>query len=94
MAYFRQEPSVYSDILQFSSADEILNVKNISEREITDSIVVYYKDYKDNSFTSGKTYRITFKGGLASGEIKQQPAKNFKPGESIIMFVQFVSEVG
>lgn len=93
VAFFQKEPSVCSDILQFSSNDGILNVKNISDTDITDNIVVYYKDYKDNCFTSGKTYRTTFKDGLSSGEIKQQTAKNFRQGESIVMFVQFVSEV-
>lgn len=91
VAFFAEEPSVYSDKLQFSGADGILNVKNISGTDITDNIVVYYKDYIDTQFTSGVTYRVTVTGGLKAGEIKQISANNYKQDESMIMFAQFVS---
>ena len=90
-AYFTEEPSVHSDKFEFSGADGIINIKNISGNDISENIVVYFKDYKDAQFTSGKTYRITFEGGLAKDEIKQMPAEHYRNGESIIMFVQIVS---
>ncbi len=90
-AYFTEEPTVHSDKFEFSGADGIINIKNVSGKDISENIVVYFKDYKDAQFTSGKTYRVTFEDGLAKDEIKQMPAGHYKNGESIIMFVQIVS---
>ena len=90
VAFFQQEPSVYNDTLQYSGADSILTVKNKSDKDIAENIVIYYKDYAESRFTSGVTYRVTIEGGLKSGEIKQIPAKHFVNGKSMIMFAQFV----
>lgn len=90
VAFFQQEPSVYNDTLQYVGADSILTVKNKSDKDIAENIVIYYKDYAESRFTSGVTYRVTIEGGLKSGEIKQIPAKHFVNGKSMIMFAQFV----
>ena len=90
VAFFQQEPSVYNDTLQYVGANSILTVKNKSDKDITENIVIYYKDYAESRFTSGVTYRVTIEGGLKSGEIKQIPAKHFVNGKSMIMFAQFV----
>ena len=91
VAFFLEEPSVHSDKLQFSGADGILTVKNISDADITEDIVIYYKDYKDSQLASGKTYRVTVQGGLAKGEITQIMAGHYKQNGSMIMLVQLVS---
>lgn len=91
VAFFAQEPSVYSDRFQFSGADGILNIKNISDSDITEDIIVYYKDYEDSMLSSGVTYRVTVSGGLASGEIKQVVANHYKHDGSIVMFVQMAA---
>lgn len=91
VAFFSREPSVHEDKLQFSGADGILNIKNISEADITDNIIVYYKDYKDSHLASGITYRVTVEGGLKAGEVKQVRASHYTQNESIIMFAQFIS---
>lgn len=90
VVFFQQEPSVYNDTLQYVGANSILTVKNKSDKDITENIVIYYKDYAESRFTSGVTYRVTIEGGLKSGEIKQIPAKHFVNGKSMIMFAQFV----
>ncbi len=92
VAFFAEEPSVYEDKLQFSGADGILNIKNISDTDIAEDIIVYYKDYKDSQLASGITYRVTVSGGLAAGEIKQVRASHYTQNESIVMFAQFVPE--
>lgn len=92
IAFFAEEPSIHSDKFQFSGADGILNIKNISDSDITDNIVVYYKDYANTQLSSGKTYRVTVEGGLKSGEIKQLAAAHYKQSGSIIMFVQLVPQ--
>lgn len=94
VAFFTEEPSVYADKLQFSGADGILNIKNISDSDITENIVVYYKDYENSHLASGVTYRVTVEGGLKAGEIKQVMASHYRQNASMIMFVQLVpSEV-
>ncbi len=94
VAFFTEEPSIHADKFQFSGADGILNIKNISDSDITDNIIVYYKDYENSHLASGMTYRVTVDGGLKAGEIKQVRANHFRQGASMIMFVQIVpSEV-
>lgn len=94
VAFFIEEPSIHSDKFQFSGADGILNIKNISDSDITDNIVVYYKDYENSHLANGTTYRVTVDGGVRAGEIKQVMASHFRQGASMIMFVQIVpSEV-
>lgn len=90
IAFFQQEPSVHNDILQFVGSDSILTVKNKSDKDINENIVIYYKDYAESRLTSGVTYRVTIEGGLKSGEIKQIQAKHFVSGGSMIMFTQLV----
>ncbi len=90
VAFFAEEPSVHGDKLQFSGADGIINLKNISDSDISDNIIVYYKDYKDSHLASGITYRVTVEGGLKAGEIKQVRASHYTKNGSIIMFAQFV----
>ncbi len=90
VAFFQQEPSVHNDVLQFVGSNSILTVKNKSDSDITENIVIYYKDYSDSRFTSGVTYRVTIEGGLESGEIKQVQANHFVNGGSMIMFTQLV----
>lgn len=95
VAFFTEEPSAYSDKLEYVGSDGILTVKNISDEDIVDNIVIYYKDYVDSQFTSGVTYRVTVSGGLKSGEMTQVQAQHYVSDKSIIMFTQFVSaEVG
>ena len=90
LAFFLEEPSVYSDILLINGTNGIISIKNISESEITENIIIYYKDYINNTFTSGVTYRVTVKDGLAPGEIKQVTANHFRQNESKLMFVQLI----
>ncbi len=90
VAFFTEEPSVYADKLQFSGADGILNIKNISDSDITENIVVYYKDYENSHLASGVTYRVTVEGGLKAGEIKQVMSSHYRQNASMIMFVQLV----
>ncbi len=90
LVFFLEEPSVYSDILLINGTNGIISIKNISETEITENIIIYYKDYINNTFTSGVTYRVTVKDGLAPGEIKQVTANHFRQNESKLMFVQLI----
>ncbi len=92
VAFFQKEPSVHNDKLEYAGSDSILTVKNKSDKDITENIVIYYKDYADSRFISGITYRVTVDGGLKSGEIRQIPAQHFVKGKSMIMFTQFIDE--
>lgn len=91
VAFFTEEPSAHDDRLKFSGAESILNVQNISGTDITDTIVIYYKDYEYGLLASGITYRVTVDGGLEADAITQVMAKHYVPENSIIMFVDFVS---
>ena len=90
-AFFTEEPMLHEDMIKVTGADSILNVQNITDKDITDNIVIYYKNYKDGEILGGITYRVIVSGGVEAGGIKQIPANHYKPGESIIMFTEFVS---
>ncbi len=93
VAFFAQEPSVMSDKFKVSGVDGILNVENISGADISDNVVIYYKDYEEAQLASGATYRVTINGGIKSGEIKQIAASHYKSKGSMLMMIQLVSEV-
>ena len=90
VAFFTDEPSANSDMLEYTGSDGIITVKNISDTDITDNIVIYYKDYDGTQFSSGVTYRVTVSGGIKSGEVAQVQAQHYSPDISLIMFSQFV----
>lgn len=68
---FQEPMSVYADRIQISSMDGMMNVKNISNADITDDIYVYYKYAAQDLYYGGITFRVRVEGGLKAGEIRQ-----------------------
>lgn len=76
-APFGEPMSLYGDTIQVSGLDGMLNVKNISDGDITGDICVYYKYAAQDIFYGGITFRIRIEGGLKAGEIRQVPAGHY-----------------
>ena len=87
VALFDAHPGKCEDQLEIQCLDGILNITNISGQDITEDILVYYKNFVGDMFYGGITYRLRVEGGLKAGEIKQGTAAHFNPDNSTIVFV-------
>lgn len=83
-----QEPlSLCEDRLKLQVLDGVINVSNVSGADITDDIVIYYKNSAVDAFYGGITYRVRIEGGLKAEELKQIVAGHFTATGSTIVFV-------
>jgi hypothetical protein len=87
VALFEEHPGMAEDKLEIQALDGVINITNISNEDITDDILVYYKNYIDGIYYGGITYRLRIEGGLKAGEIRQGSAAHFNPGNSTVVFV-------
>lgn len=87
VAMFHQEPTLCEDQLKIQALNGVLNVTNISGKDIEGDIVIYYKNAASDLLYGGITYRATIKGGIKADEIKQIAASHFTPKGSRIMWV-------
>jgi len=87
MVFFSEPVKLYEDVLKISGVDGALNVKNISDKDISGDIYVYYKNSAQDIFYGGITYRARVEGGLAAGEIKQVTTGHYSPKTCRILMV-------
>lgn len=87
--FFEREVSLNSDKFTVTPLDSVLNIENISDRDMTRDVYVYYK-CKDNNgdYLGGITFR-TNAGQLKAGEFKQISAAQFRKENSEVMFVDY-----
>ena len=90
VAFFKEEPSLLKDTFKIEELNGFLNVKNISDKDITSDVYVYYKNYIDNTYYGGITYRAKVEGGIKAGELKQIVAGHYSPQYSKIMFIDIL----
>jgi hypothetical protein len=84
---FTTEFSMFADQLEVTALNGVINVKNISGKDIPEDIYVYYKNYAGNMYYGGITYRIRIEGGLKAGDIRQVMASRFNQSSSRLMMV-------
>ena len=87
VAVFPQEPEPWEDQLKIQALDGALNVTNISGKDITGDVVIYYKNAASDLLYGGITYRVTIKGGIKAGEIKQVSAAHYTAKGSRVMWI-------
>ena len=87
VALFETPMELHGDTIQITGLNGMLNVKNISETDISGDIYVYYKFAATDIFYGGITFRVRVEGGLKAGELRQIPAGHFRPGECRIVQV-------
>ena len=87
VALFQNKPELYSDKIKIQSLDGGFNITNISDMDITEEIVIYFKDCQEELLMGGITYRGRIEGGLKKGEIRQVMSSNFTENNTCIMFV-------
>ena len=84
---FLEKMPLYEDIIEIQGLDGIVNVKNISENDISSDLYIYYKNIEKEMYLGGITYRIKIEGGLKAGEIRQLGANHFKADSCEILMV-------
>lgn len=82
--------SMHSDKLKITTSDNLLEIENISKKNIDSDIYVYYKSTRNGCFYGGETYRVKF-SALKSGETSQTIANHFYKDSSVIVFVDIIS---
>ena len=87
VAVFSEPLSLHPEELDMQILDGAINVTNISGKNISGDIVIYYKNAAADLLYGGITYRVRIEGGMKAGEIKQIMATHFADPGSRIMFV-------
>lgn len=85
---FQEEPSLYGDVFELSPEAYSIEIKNISESNISGDIYVYYKTKVGGLFMGGITYRAKVTD-LSAGEEKNAYASHFYGDDSEILFVTY-----
>lgn len=89
VVFFQDGISMYEDIFEISGLDGALNIKNISDKDISGDVFIYYKNYDSDMFYGGITYRARVEGGIAAGEIKQVMTSHYLQEGSILMMITY-----
>lgn len=87
IALFSESMDLHEDQLEFQNLDGVINITNISGKDINENITIYYKNAATDLLYGGITYRIRLEGGLKADEIRQIMASHFTSDGSRIMFV-------
>ncbi|MGN0467343.1 MAG: hypothetical protein ACI4GY_01290 [Acutalibacteraceae bacterium] len=86
---FGFEPTVHPNELEITVMDGLMNVKNISGKDIDGNIYIYYKISDGDDWFGGITYRASTNSGLKAGELRQIPANHFKKETCKVVFVEY-----
>jgi hypothetical protein len=84
---FMPEFTMYRETFKVSGLPGMLNVKNISDKDVEGDIYVYYKNSTADLLYGGITYRAKVRAGLKAGEIRQINAGHFNPESSVIVMI-------
>lgn len=87
VAFFTEPPSLQEDLLQIQPLDGGFNLINISGKDITGDIHVYFKDMTGDMYYGGITYMCNIAGGVKANEIKQIMSSNFTDTNSRVVFI-------
>ena len=86
VAEFKAPMSLCADKIQIQSLDGALNISNVSGKDITGDVFIYYKNVSDGVLFGGITYRVRIAGGMKAGEVRQVISNHYT-GSSRLMFV-------
>ncbi len=87
--FFENKLSLATDKFQITPLDKVINIKNISNDDVSSDVYVYFKRVDaDGDYFGGITFRSNA-GQLKSGEFKQIPASHFMKENSEVLFVDY-----
>lgn len=87
---FFQEPLSYQEnLFRITAMDGVFNIENISGKDLTGWIAVYYKTKEEDEYLGGITYRAVIEGGIEKDGMKQIMTSHFSLDKSEVMFVTY-----
>ena len=86
IAPFQSEISVCRDDFEVQIMDSVMNLRNISDKDYSSTVFVYYKNYVGDGFLGGITYRVRF-DTIGAGELRQMSSSNLVKGTSKVVFI-------
>ena len=90
----QENMDVCEDRFSITALPGALNVRNISNEDISGDVYVYYKYISGDTLYGGITFRAKISGGIKSGELRQTGAAHFDPDRSIILCVSMEAPDG
>lgn len=87
VVFFEKPLSTCNNHVAIYAVDGVLNVENISQKDIKENITIYYKNKHNELYYGGITYRVIIEGGMEAGSMRQLMANHFLEETSEIMFV-------
>lgn len=86
---FSETPSLHEDLFEITAAENVLYIKNISGKDITEDFYICYKNYDSGILIGGICYSLKIEGGIAAGETYTAYARHFSTRYSMLMFVNY-----
>ena len=87
VVFFPAPMELLEDRIQITGANGSLEVTNITDRDMTGDIYIYYKNSASDLLYGGITYRAGVKGGLKAGETVRIIAGHYSPDSCRILMV-------
>ncbi len=79
----------FSEDFELYPDDGVINIKNISGKDISSDVCVIYKNYAYGLYTGGICYRARAQGGIAAEDIFQSIQPHFSNENSVILFMTY-----
>lgn len=89
LVYFQEPMELREDVLQVTGSAGMLEVTNLSDQDIADSIYIYYKNSASDLLYGGITYRVEVRGGLPAGGTAQVISGHYNPQSSRVIMVDW-----
>lgn len=89
MVFFQEPMSLQADLFEYSLSEGVIMVTNKSDKAISGDIYVYYKNFSEELYRGGITYRAKIEGGLKAGETKEVAAGHYSMELSRLLAIQY-----
>ena len=76
-------------IFKIMAQDNWIKLENISNQDIKSDIYVYFKNYEDQIYQGGITYRVKFAGGIKAGEKVEVQSQHYSSKKSKILYLTY-----
>ena len=86
--YFEGKPSINDDKIEVSFTNNSILVKNVSDKDVTSDIFIYYKEKIDGMLNGNITHRVRV-SGLKAGSQTYVNTKNVNGNDCQLMFIEY-----
>lgn len=79
----------YGNEFKVYPSDGVINIENISGKDIQGDVSLFYKNFEYGLFIGGITYRARYSGGIRAGEMVQCMQQHYSADKSAIMYMSY-----